>query len=462
MPKEPISARKKAQIAFGLACALFILSGIAAYATAVRFVATQQSVIHSHEVQAAIADVNNGVARAGRARLSFVTTGNTDFLAEFNDAVAQAPNAVNRIRDLTRDNRTQQQFCSDLESLVAKRIGLFQSAVRLRQQSPTDLQGQDTLNRQSLPLLAQTANVIQQMQAEEQSRLDERNRLSRRLEISTALMLLFTSVLVIALFAIQFSLLSRELTARESAERAAGMLSNRLIHLQDEERRRFSRELHDSLGQYLVGMKMAFSPIVAEHKDDQRYQDCASLLDQVLGETRTLSHLLHPPGLEEAGFTSAARWYAEGFAERSGIGVSTNLPDPANRLPAPVEFALLRVLQESLTNIHKHAQSKRAEVSLTILPHRAIFSVRDFGVGVPREILDRFKDHGTSGVGWAGMRGRVAELGGEFRVSSDGRGTEISVMLPLDGAAASPTLPTVTDFSASTAANNSATGSPAD
>jgi len=462
MPKEPISAREKAQIAFGFACALFILSGIAAYATAVRFVATQQSVIHSHEVQAAIADVNNGVARAGRARLSFVTTGNTDFLAEFNDAVAQSPNAVNRIRDLTRDNRTQQQFCSDLESLVAKRIGLFQSAVRLRQQSPTDLQGQDALNRESLPLLAQTANVIQQMQAEEQSRLDERNRSSRRLEISTALMLLFTSVLVIALFAIQFSLLSRELTARESAERAAGMLSNRLIHLQDEERRRFSRELHDSLGQYLVGIKMAFSPIVAEHKDDQRYLDCASLVDQVLRETRTLSHLLHPPGLEEAGFTSAARWYAEGFAERSGIDVSTNLPDLADRLPAPVEFALLRVMQESLTNIHKHAQSKRAEVSLTILPQRAIFSVRDFGVGVPREILDRFKDHGTSGVGWAGMRGRVAELGGEFSVFSDGRGTEISVTLPLDGAAVAPAAPAVTDFSTPTAANQSAPAPPAD
>jgi signal transduction histidine kinase len=88
--------------------------------------------------------------------------------------------------------------------------------------------------------------------------------------------------------------------------------------------------------------------------------------------------------------------------------------------------------------------------------------VRDFGVGVPREILDRFKDHGTSGVGWAGMRGRVAELGGEFSVFSDGRGTEISVTLPLDGAAGSTAPRTVTDFPASTAANNSATGTPAD
>jgi two-component system, NarL family, sensor kinase len=266
--------------------------------------------------------------------------------------------------------------------------------------------------------------------------------------------------LVIALFAIQFSLLSGELTARESAERAAGMLSNRLIHLQDEERRRFSRELHDSLGQYLVGMKMAFSPIVSEHKDDQRYQDCASLLDQVLRETRTLSHLLHPPGLEEAGFTSAARWYAEGFAERSGIDVFTNIPDLADRLPPSVEVALLRVLQESLTNIHKHAQSKRAEVSLTILPHRAIFSVRDFGIGVPREILDRFKDHGTSGVGWAGMRGRVAELGGEFNVYSEGCGTEISVTLPLDGAVAPAVPSTPNDISAAIAANKPAGGPP--
>jgi len=211
-------------------------------------------------------------------------------------------------------------------------------------------------------------------------------------------------------------------------------LSSRLIHLQDEERRRFSRELHDSLGQYLVGMKMAFASIAADHRGDQRYADCATLIDQILRETRTLSHLLHPPGLDEAGFTSAARWYVEGFAKRSGIEIHSDIPDLADRLPGPVEVALLRVLQESLTNIHKHAKSSRADVALQILPNRAVLSVRDFGVGVPREILERFQHHGTSGVGWAGMRGRVKELGGEFSVRSDGRGTEISVSLPLEGA----------------------------
>lgn len=434
MQKQAISAQKKAKLAFGAACALFLLSGVAAYLSALRFVATQQRVIHSHEVQAAIADVNNGISRAGRARLAFVTTGNRDFLTEFNDAVNQASQPTDHIRQLTADNPTQQKFCSELESIVAKRIGLFQAAVRLRQQSPGDLEGQDALNRQSIPLLAQTADVIQKMQAEEQARLDERIQLSRRLEISTAVLLLFTFVLVVTLFSIQFWLLSRELAARADAEQAAGMLSNRLIHLQDEERRRFSRELHDSLGQYLVGLKMAFASIAAEHKADQRYSDCASLVDQVLRETRTLSHLLHPPGLDEAGLASAAHWYVEGFAQRSGIAVNADIAELQDRLPAPVEVALLRVLQESLTNIHKHANSERADVILRVSPDRAVLTVRDYGVGVPRSILERFQHHGTSGVGWAGMRGRVTELGGEFHVRSEGRGTEISVSLPLDGA----------------------------
>ncbi|HET9399856.1 MAG TPA: CHASE3 domain-containing protein [Candidatus Acidoferrales bacterium] len=433
MQKQPMSALKKARLAFGAACALFLLSGVAAYLTAVRFVATQQWVIHSHEVQAAIADVNNGISRAGRARLAFVTTGNPDFLNEFNDAITQASQPIDHIREMTADNPIQQKFCSELESIVAKRLGLFQAAVRLRQQSPTDLQGQDSLNRQSIPLLAQTADIVQEMQAEEQARLDERIRLSRRLEISTATLLLFTFALVVTLFSIQFWLLSRELTARADAEQAAGMLSNRLIHLQDEERRRFSRELHDSLGQYLVGLKMAFASIAAEHKSDERYADCASLVDQVLRETRTLSHLLHPPGLDEAGLASAAHWYVEGFAQRSGIAVNADIQELSDRLPAPVEVALLRVLQESLTNIHKHANSERADVVLRVSPDRAVLTVRDYGVGVPRAILDRFQHHGTSGVGWAGMRGRVAELGGEFHVRSEGRGTEISVSLPLNG-----------------------------
>lgn len=433
MSNETMSAQKKAKIAFGSACALFLLSGVAAYLSALRFVATQQWVIHSHEVQAAVADVNNGISRAGRARLAFVTTGNPDFLAEFNDAVAQAPETVNHIRELTHDNPVQQGFCSQLESVVAKRLGQFQSAVRLRQQSPSDLQGQDALNRQSIPLLAETADIVRQMQAEEQARLDERNRLSQRLEVSTATLLLFTFVLVVTLFSIQFWLLSRELTARAEAEQAAGTLSNRLIHLQDEERRRFSRELHDSLGQYLVGLKMAFASIAAEHKGDERYADCASLVDQVLRETRTLSHLLHPPGLDEAGFASAARWYVEGFSQRSGIAVNADIPDLADRLPAPIEVALLRVLQESLTNIHKHSQSNRADVTLNVNADRAALTVRDYGVGVARTVLERFQHHGTSGVGWAGMRGRVAELGGEFHVRSEDQGTEIFVSLPMSG-----------------------------
>src|SRR5262249_44344810 len=129
-----------------------------------------------------------------------------------------------------------------------------------------------------------------------------------------------------------------ERKARESEQiaiastAAARRLSGRLLHLQDQERRRLSRELHDSTGQYLAAAKMVMAPLVAAHPGDRRYSECMSLLDRSLREIRTISHLLHPSGLEEAGFAVAARWYTEEFAKRSGVELKVNIADPPARL----------------------------------------------------------------------------------------------------------------------------------
>jgi two-component system, NarL family, sensor kinase len=146
-------------------------------------------------------------------------------------------------------------------------------------------------------------------------------------------------------------------------------------------------------------------------------------------ETRTLSHLLHPPLLDEAGFASAARDYVEEFARRSGIevGISLDLPD---RLPSDTEILLFRVLQESLTNIHRHSGSSRAKIRVSIDGETVNLEIRDYGHGIPQEVLESFKTSGNGvGVGLAGIRERLREVDGKLDISSSSDGTILRVSL---------------------------------
>ncbi len=151
-----------------------------------------------------------------------------------------------------------------------------------------------------------------------------------------------------------------------------------------------------------------------------------------ISETRTISHLLHPPLLDRVGFSSAARWYLQGFSERSGVEVLVDIPENLGRLPRPLELGLFRVLQESLTNIHRHSKSSKAEVSLKVLPDHVRLQVKDFGKGIPREMLEAFRTRGmSSGVGLTGMRERIRDLGGRLDIQSDSANTVVTVTLPL-------------------------------
>jgi signal transduction histidine kinase len=206
----------------------------------------------------------------------------------------------------------------------------------------------------------------------------------------------------------------------------------RLLRLQDEERRKFSRELHDSLGQYLVGAKMNLDMLAKERPADEVLTGAIHLLDQSIAETRTISHLLHPPLLDEAGLASAARWYVQGFAQRSGVEVQLDIPDEMARLPKSIELGLFRVLQESLTNIHRHSKSSKAEIELKIAAGCVVLKVKDYGRGIPGELLRSFRTKGTkSGVGLAGMQERIRDLGGKLDIQSSGAGTLVSAVMPL-------------------------------
>jgi PAS domain S-box-containing protein len=231
----------------------------------------------------------------------------------------------------------------------------------------------------------------------------------------------------------QVGMIAVDVTARRNAEEALRKLSGRLLGIQDQERRRIARELHDSLGQYLAGLKIAIQMLSARlDANDPLFRECTDILDKSIAETRTLSHLLHPPLLDEAGFASAASWFVTGFSQRSGIPVSLDMPPDMPRLPEAVEIALFRVLQESLTNVHRHSHAHSAEISVEADAEQVTIEVRDHGCGIPRHVLEQLEAEGSKlGVGLAGMRERVHELGGVLEISSNDHGTSIRATIPL-------------------------------
>jgi two-component system, NarL family, sensor kinase len=213
-------------------------------------------------------------------------------------------------------------------------------------------------------------------------------------------------------------------------------LSQRLLKVQDEERRRLARDLHDSTGQTLVALKISVSFLQEHCKEDAAamtfVSDVAGMVDQAIEEIRTMSYLLHPPLLDEVGFACAAEWYIEGFAKRSGVNVSMDIAPTPERMPMSIEIALFRVLQESLTNVHRHSGASEVGVRFQRLPDQIILEVKDRGRGIPAERLERLRQNSAeTGVGLAGMRERLHELNGKLEIESDGRGTSMRAIVPL-------------------------------
>jgi len=219
------------------------------------------------------------------------------------------------------------------------------------------------------------------------------------------------------------------------SERCLRELSGHLLRTQDEERRRLGRELHDTVGQYLAVLKMGLdvlssSRAVQGDSGNKRLADCLALAEQSIRELRTMSYLLYPPMLEEMGLKTAIHWYVEGFSKRSGIDVHLDIPPTLNRLPRDVELVAFRVLQESLTNVHRHSGSPTAQIRVLLEEGSLRLEVRDSGKGMSPEVLDASPDAvGTIGVGLRSMSERVRQLGGTFAVCSD-TGTSVIASLP--------------------------------
>jgi signal transduction histidine kinase len=238
----------------------------------------------------------------------------------------------------------------------------------------------------------------------------------------------------------------RERTAElDTTNQNLSKLSARLIQLQDDERRRIARELHDSVGQMLAALGMNLAAVGTDierlTQTASTVQDSAALVQELSREVRTISHLLHPPLLDEAGLASALRWYVEGFAQRSKIKVDLDFPADFGRLPRESETAIFRTVQECLTNIHRHSESATAAIRIAASDSEVYVEVEDRGKGIPPERQSELEPAGIPGVGIRGMRERLRQLGGSLEIHSNGKGTRIVARLPVTVSSESPAIP---------------------
>jgi len=213
-------------------------------------------------------------------------------------------------------------------------------------------------------------------------------------------------------------------------------LSQHLLRVQDEERRKLARDLHDSTGQTLTALKISVALLQRKLENDKQTCDelsgIARLADEALREVRTTSYLLHPPMLDEAGFSSAAQWFIEGFAKRSGVKVKLDLDTQSDRLPIAIETALFRVLQEGLTNVHRHSGASDICIRFQRQANTATLEIQDCGRGIPTELLNRIRDASSdTGVGLAGMRERLNKLNGRLEIEADEHGTRLRATVPV-------------------------------
>jgi two-component system NarL family sensor kinase len=214
-------------------------------------------------------------------------------------------------------------------------------------------------------------------------------------------------------------------------------LTARLMRAQDDERRRIAQMLHETTAQDLAALKMHLARLTRtgtglSDADRAALTESIDLAERSMTGIRTLSYLLHPPFLDEAGLLSALRWYAAGFQERSGITIALDLPSTLERLPQDVETTLFRVVQEALINIHHHADSPTASIRLRVAGHRLSLEIEDRGHGMPSELIAQLSSgRGALGVGVAGMRERLQQLRGTLDIESSDRGTTVRAQIPL-------------------------------
>lgn len=431
-----MSSTRKAQLVLVAAVVFLALTAAAAYFALARLQTNTEWVRHSLDVQHSLDQYSTLFGKAGRLRAEYIDSGNPEVLPRQASVVGAVRNELSNIRNLTSDNVNQQATLQSLKDLTERRIALMDQAMQLKRSGRSTPDLQSPINREMMAAADDTESLVYDMQNEEQRLLTERQKRERASFVTIGAVLVTSLFLALMFFLIHHQMIMEQVQQRARAEAGQRNLSARLLTMQDEERRRFARELHDSVGQHLAAIKMAVSLLTRKLPDDAIVKDCLKLADDAISETRTISHLLHPPLLDEAGLNSAMRWFVDGFASRSGVVVNLQIQDGIQRFEQTTELVLFRALQEGLTNVHRHSGAKQADVQLTSAGGYVTLTICDHGKGISAEVLQRLKEDGTAGgVGLAGMTERVREVGGTLNINSSAQGTEIVARIPVRPAA---------------------------
>jgi len=443
-----------AVITIFLAALLFLATAIVGWIVVERMHDSQRLVLHTYEVRGQIRQARMCVLDLSSRIATALRMNDAYYLAGVAEDFDRQRDSLSALRKLTRDNPVQQERLSEIEPLLAElrsRTGSCENSLTCL---PASESAQQALLRSAWDRKEQMAAILEAMEREEDRLL--RERLADWSGHFRLMIAVLASSFVTAVILTFFNLRSlfNEAQRRSRSEElirehmdSYRALSGRILELQDSERRRIARELHDSVGQYLAGVRLQLTQLerlCGDHSLNIKahFAETTDLVDRSLSEVRTISHLLHPPLLDELGLYSAARWYVEGFAKRSNIEAHLTVDDFAGRLHKDSELALFRVLQEALTNVHRHSNARRVRVEMSCKDGIATLQITDNGHGISPGLLRRFQEGHGGGIGLAGMRERLADLRGKLRVESDASGTTIRASVPVDAClAAAQNLP---------------------
>ncbi len=434
-----------ASLVFGFLAILAI--GTFAYRTEYRAADTRNWVIHSYTIHDKLSELEIELGQARSNAFAYLELQVPSDAKAVRTHTARALEVSAELQQLMADQPRQQERIRAMETLLRNYFAALESCVRPQSCGLPDSperrailedagNDRDRIHAALAEIRTQEDTLLQRRLAA-WDQLYHRNIVIFGLAFAAALLLLLNN------FRLQHAEIrkSRELESaqRENAE-SFRALSARILELQDVERRKIARELHDSVGQYLAALKMNLSQMASGRKrqDVAAFADTIELADRAIAEVRTISHLLHPPLLDELGLQSAASWYVEQFSKRSGIPVQLAFEEITERLPKESELALFRVLQESLTNVYRHTKATRVDVHLSCQNGRVMLVVRDNGQGIPPAVLSRMKAGRAAGIGLAGMSERISDLGGSLLVESHSGGTAIRATLSCEPQAQEP------------------------
>ena len=417
-----------------------IALGAVAYFTERGIVVSRDWIIHTYQVRSQLSDLQLELTRTEVGETTDILRPGKQQLLQFRERSELAFQTLDELRRLTADNPGQRQRLYQLGQLLKENVSRVESrqdSARTRTQiSPRQPRQQNNIDARNQQITA----IVKSMQDEEDTQLERSLKAWDRVFRRNVFMLGLAFTVVTLMLAYHFRTLLSEVALTQDTEKQSRanadsyrLMSARILELQDAERRRIARELHDSVGQYLAGLKISLSQI----DGGPRIENCRLILetieltDYALQEVRTISHLLHPPLLEDLGFLPAARWYVDEFGKRSQVKVSLLIVEPIERLPREIEIALFRVLQEALTNVYRHAAAQSVHVRICSRDGHVTLTVADDGRGIPPEILALFRAGAAPGIGLGGMRERLAEFGGEIRVDSSSGGSVVEAVIPL-------------------------------